>query len=177
MRLPSRWWFTRSASIRAPFHLPLPTCALSLSRALLERVGRASCRGAERRRAKSNRIESSRAERNRAVPRAEVERSRRLATRASTASSSTPLERVCACVRARCVRLYSLRSSSRALLLNGSAFARTRVVAVAFVVKPRLVSFFNKTVDFVSSRVCAPYRFCWPRARAWTIRAQESTRI
>ena len=203
---PRQWWFTRSASTRfsplAPYH------ARSLSRVRArERQAR---RGEARRRVvraaraepRGDALIVSRIELGRAAP-SGAERDRAPgssgaegpAVAATRASSTTPPERVCACVR------VSLRFTTSVLR---SVFLFTRTLLCPAVRSRRgepkessvvvlgahrqrqstinrnhhhycLLSSFIAV--YVSCRVCTPHPSLLARARAWTTRAHEPTRI
>lgn len=168
----------------------VPLLPLSLSRA------RATPRGVARRRADSSRVGSSRAERCRAVPSAGVERSRTKASRWPR-RARVALHRRSVCVRVR-ARLYPLRSPLLVRLSKSRASppARTRAeqphtypssssASASPASRKRLEVIrisrigVSSPACLVSSRVCvcAPRPFRLARARAWTTRAHEPTRI
>lgn len=129
-------------------------------RALSPSVARAESRGDALSRIESGRAAPSGAERDRAPGSSGAEGPAVVATRAS---STTPPKRVCACVRALSA-YYSLRSSSVSTVRPREQ-ARRRFRAP------------SASRRYLRSRVCTPRPFRVARARAWTTRAHEPTRI
>lgn len=157
-----------------------PDSAPSFSRARdQQRVIRAAqkSRGDALNRAEAGRAAPSGAERSRVSGSSGAEG---LAVAATRASSTTSPERVCASAR-----LYSPRFPLRDLYSRLSS-PRTRAVISIHLYYQRLQhqastgsgsSVSVVASRLVSSRVCAPRPFRLARARAWTTRAHESTRI